>query len=116
MLSYEETMALGRSQYADIIDDLHQMGLPAEFMQTGGMNAALEVRLEGGYSILVTESDDSLAWSRDDHRDWGAALFPPRQQYDGDCLVADTSNDGSTAALLALLDRLMKVAIQRPNR
>jgi hypothetical protein len=111
MLSYEETMEVGRQQYADVIAELTNSGLPTEFTQTGGMNAALEVRLDGGYSILVTEADDSLSWSREEHRDWGVALFPPSEQYDGECLAADTSEDGSVQALRALIQQLLRAAV-----
>jgi|GEM_PF-4783134 hypothetical protein len=41
-------MRLGRREYADIIETISELGLPTEFTQTGGMNAALEVRLETG--------------------------------------------------------------------
>src|SRR4051794_18673327 len=112
MLTYDETMAIGREQYADVIEDLTKSGLPTEFTQTGGMNAGLEVRLDGGYSILVTEADDSLAWSREEHRDWGAALFPPAEQYDGECLAADVTEDGSVPALRALIQRLLLKAVE----
>jgi hypothetical protein len=112
VLSYEETMAVGRQQYADVIDELTRNGLPTEFTQTGGMNAALEVHLDGGYSILVTEADDSLSWSREEHQDWGVALFPPSEQYDGECLAADTSEDGSVRALQRLVQQLLTKAVE----
>ena len=112
MLSYEETMEVGRAESADVIQELTANGLPTEFTQTGGMNAALEVRLDGGYSILVTEADDSLSWSRAEHRDWGAALYPPSEQYDGECLAGAPSGDGSVAGLRALVQELLTEAVQ----
>ncbi|MGY2082798.1 hypothetical protein ACI790_03400 [Blastococcus sp. SYSU DS0539] len=114
-MSYEETMAAGRAEYADVIGRLTGIGLPTQFTQTGGMNAALEVWLDGGYSILVTESDDSLAWSRAEHRDWGVALYPPSEQYDGECLMAAVSDDGSVDALLILVQELLASAVARPT-
>jgi len=48
---------------------LGRLGLNAAFTQTGGMNAALEIHLDGGAHLLVTDADDSLPWSADDlHR------------------------------------------------
>ena len=39
-------MRVGHHRYADLIDALNEAGLPTTFIQTGGMNAALEVTLE----------------------------------------------------------------------
>ncbi|MCZ2814482.1 hypothetical protein O2W15_23880 [Modestobacter sp. VKM Ac-2979] len=50
---------MGQSQYQDVIDGLSTAGLPATFAQTGGMNAALEVLLDGGHSLLITDFEDS---------------------------------------------------------
>jgi hypothetical protein len=115
LLTYDETMAIGRDEYADVIELLTGNGLPTSFTQTGGMNAALEVRLDGGYSVLVTEADDSLAWSRAEHRDWGAGLYPPENQYDGDCMAAEVSEDGSPDALLVLVRELLRKAVGQPS-
>lgn len=41
-------MAWGKQQYRDVLDTLHRAGLSADFVQTGGMCAALEVMLDGG--------------------------------------------------------------------
>ncbi len=110
MLSYEATMALGQAQYQDVIDVLTTAGLPTSFTQTGGMNAALEVRLDGGHTLLVTDAEDSLSWARAEHAGWAVGLYAPEQAYDGDVLTADTTEDGSPAGLRALIDRLLRAA------
>jgi hypothetical protein len=110
LLTFEQTMALGQAEYQDVLDALAGAGLPTVFTQTGGMNAALEVRLDGGWTVLVTEADDSLAWSRAEHRDWGAGLYPPEEAYDGEVLAADTTDDGSLEGLRRLIDRVLRAA------
>jgi hypothetical protein len=110
LLTYEQTMALGQAEYQDVLDELTGAGLPATFTQTGGMNAALEVRLDGGWTVLITEADDSLAWSRAEHRDWGAALYAPEGAYDGEVLAAEVTDDGSMAGLRRLVEALLRAA------
>ncbi len=42
-------------------------GYLRQFTQTGGMCAALEVTLDNGAHLFVTDADDSLAWDRTRH-------------------------------------------------
>lgn len=103
MLSYEATLTVGASRYRDILEVLRGAGLDATFIQTGGMNAALEVLLEGGSTLLVTDAEDSLAWDREEHQGWGVGLYPPdRANNDGQCLAFESTDDGSPAALVPL--------------
>ncbi len=111
MLDSETTMALGAREYRDVIDELTGAGLPTNFTQTGGMNAALEVRLDGGHTLLVTDAADSLSWTRAGHAGWAVALFAPDQAYDGEVMAADVTDDGSVAALRALIDRVLRSAV-----
>jgi len=90
VLSYEETMRRGAAEYADAVEALRAAGFPAEFTQTGGMNAAIESVFEGGGRLVVTDAEDSLAWRRAEHVGWRsvrsrrgrgstpAGLGPPR--------------------------------------
>ncbi len=104
MLSYDTTMALGQARYQDVLDVLAASGFGATFTQTGGMNAALEVLLDGGYTLLVTDAEDSLSWEREEHAGWGVGLYPPDQaNTDGDCLAFDSTDDGEPAALVPLV-------------
>lgn len=50
-MSYDETMAWGAAQYADVLAALEAKGLPSTFTQTGGMCAAIEVQLETGHTF-----------------------------------------------------------------
>ena len=110
MLSFEETMALGQAQYQDVIDRLAKAGLRAAFTQTGGMNAALEVLLDGGYSLLITDAADSLAWSRAEHEGWTVGLYAPAEQYDGDVLKYAYTDDSSVEALERAISGVLQAA------
>lgn len=102
MQTYEETMAFGHAQYADVLDRLHDAGLPAVFTQTGGMCAAIEVQLETGRTLLITDAEDSLAWYRDEHRGWGVGLYAPGDHHDGAIAFSET-DDGTADALLTTI-------------
>ena len=109
MLTYRETLNAGASHYQDVLDVLKNAGLAATFTQTGGMNAALEVQLDGGHTLLITDAEDSLSWDRREHRGWGVGLYPPDQaNNDGDCLTFDSTDDGSPQALLALVHAVLR--------
>lgn len=112
VLSYDETMAVGQAEYQDVIDALAAAGLPTAFTQTGGMNAALEVRLDGGYSLLVTDADDSLSWARREQQGWGVLLYPPEQAYDGEPLASGSATDTSTTTLLELIQQVLRRAVR----
>jgi hypothetical protein len=81
-------------------------GVPAEFTQTGGMYAALEARLEGNVSILLTDEDDTLSWDPREKQGWAVGL------YDGDggdapvVFASDPRNE--TEVLLKLVDRVLR--------
>lgn len=108
MLSFDATMEIGAARYEDVLAQLAVAGLRATFTQTGGMNAALEVLLDSGHTLLVTDAEDSLAWERDEHRGWGVGLYPPEQADDaGECLAFDSTADGTAAALPPLAFRVI---------
>lgn len=111
MLDFEATMRHGQGQYQDVLDALAAAGLPATFTQTGGMNAALEVRLDGGHTLLVTDAEDSLSWARAEHAGWAVGLYAPDQAYDGEVSAFDTTEDGSVAGLRELIDRVLRTAV-----
>ncbi len=108
MLGYDTTMTIGAASYQDVLDHLAARGLRASFTQTGGMNAALEAVLDGGYTVLITDAEDSLAWDRDEHQGWGVGLYPPDQaNTDGECLAFDSTADGSPQALFELVQQVL---------
>lgn len=113
VLSFDETMVRGQAQYQDVIDELTRAGLPATFTQTGGMNAALEVFLDGGYSLLITDAEDSLAWARYEHSGWTVSLYAPEEAYDGSCVMFGTTENGGAAVLRPLIEEVLRAAVGR---
>ncbi|GAA2734099.1 hypothetical protein [Actinocorallia aurantiaca] len=81
--AYAETMAAGAREYADVIERLGELGLPASFTQTGGMCAAIEVTLEAGAYLLITDAEDTLSWSRAEHEGWAVGLYLDDRMSDG---------------------------------
>lgn len=117
MLSYEQTMTMGAESYRDVLALLASAGLPATFTQTGGMNAALEVLLDSGHTLLITDEEDSLSWDREEHRGWGVGLYPPDQaNTDGECLAFDSTSDGAAEALPELAFQVLRTFTQRSRR
>lgn len=110
VLTFEETMAIGQAEYQDVLDALTTAGLPASFTQTGGMNAAIEVVLEGGHALLVTDYEDSLAWSRADHSGWSVGLYPPAQRYDGEVIAFGSTEGSGVDELKALIELVLREA------
>lgn len=51
MLDYDTTMGTGQARHQADVDRLAGTGLGADFTETGGMNAALEVLLASGHTI-----------------------------------------------------------------
>lgn len=114
MYDYDKVMRLGAGEYVDVLDALRGLGLPAEFVQTGGMNAAIEAVLEGGRRLLVADDEDPLAWTRADHRGWSVGLYPAGEGADP--LSFDTTANGNVEALVVLVDRVMRAADDRRDR
>lgn len=109
-MTYEQTMA-GTEQYRDVLHALNSVGLPAGFVQTGGMCAAIEVGLEGGSYLLLTDLEDTLSWKRSEHVGWFVGLYEPeeRQTVDGPLRwLAD--DDGSPAKAVELAQRVLRGA------
>lgn len=117
MLDYDTTMALGQARYQDVLDHLREAGLFGTFTQTGGMCAALEVLLDGGHTLLITDAEDTLAWERDEHAGWGVGLYPPDQaNTDGECLAFDSTDAGQPSALVPLVGRVLEQVRQAARR
>jgi hypothetical protein len=105
--SYDSVMARGADEYLDVIAALREVGLPGTFVQTGGMCAALEVRLEAGYGLLITDADDTLSWSRETHVGWGVGLY---SDLDAGDLAVDYLETAAcdVRALLDLVSDILK--------
>lgn len=106
MLTYEDTMARGAAEYADVLAALRAVGFPARFTQTGGMNAAIESVLDDGGRLLVTDAEDSLPWSRADHAGWAVGVYPAGEGVDP--LGFGETPDGTVRGLSALIARIFR--------
>lgn len=105
-MSYEETMAWGADQYRDVLARLESEGLPAHFTQTGGMCAAIEIQLETGHTLLVTDAEDTLSWARAEHAGWGVGLYEPGEDSDAPLAFGSVADSG-LQALLTLVGDVM---------
>lgn len=100
-------MREGARQYQDVIDLMTTIGYATTFTQTGGMNAALEVALDDGRTLLITDAEDSLSWERSEHRGWGVGLYPRPDDIDNGPLAFETSEDGSLEALPPVIESVL---------
>ena len=71
------------------------------------MCAALEVTLEAGQHLLITDAEDSLSWNREDQRGWGVGLYVADSEYDDGPLAFADTEDCSVAALLAVVQQVL---------
>ena len=113
MLTYDETMRLGADNYSEPITALRHAGWQVEFTQTGGMNAAILIVLEGGCSLLITDAEDSLSWYREDQRGWGVGFWADSEQYDrpeydGALAFACSGTATDTETLLRLVPEVVR--------
>ena len=108
----DEAMAIGTARYADVIAALEAAGLPTVFTQTGGMCAALEVTLEAGQHLLITDAEDSLSWERDEQRGWGVGRYVTDSEYDDGPVAFGSTDDTTVTALLAVVRSVITPARQ----
>ena len=111
MERFDQAMRAGQAQYQDVIDALTAAGYPATFTQTGGMNAALEVLLEGGWALLITDAADALSWERTTQRGWGVGLFAPDEQYMGAPLAFAETPETDSHTLLRLVPQVLREGV-----
>lgn len=64
MMTYQETLAWGASQYADVLQAIANAG------HKGGTCAALIMYPEAGYDVLITDEEVTLSWARAEHAGW----------------------------------------------
>lgn len=106
---FNAEMRRGHEEYSDIIEQLCSYGLPTFFTQTGGMHAALEVQLETGDHLLITDSCDGLPWDRAAQQGWGVGLYRRDQDDSGpEAFTSSSSTDFDT------LLQLVREALQPP--
>ena len=105
----DEAMEIGAARYVDIIATLNGAGLPTVFTQTGGMCAALEVTLDNGQHLLITDAEDSLSWERAEQRGWGVGRYVTDSEYDDGPLAFGDTADRSIEALCELVREVLGV-------
>jgi hypothetical protein len=111
MRDIQAAMDLGADRYRDVIDALNAQGLPTVFTQTGGMCAALEVTLETGAYLLVTDAGDSLSWDRAEQAGWGVGLYRGGSEGDdGPERFAEDEDSTSIDTLLRLVREVLSPA------
>jgi hypothetical protein len=111
MRDIQAAMDLGTERYQDAIDALNAQGLPTFFTQTGGMCAALEVTLETGRYLLITDAGDSLSWDRAEQNGWGVGVYRPDSEGDdGPERFAEDEESTSLEALLCLVREVLSPA------
>ena len=104
MRDIQAAMDVGTERYRDVIDALNAQGLPTIFTQTGGMCAALEVTLETGRYLLITDAGDSLSWNREEQLGWGVGLYRPGSEGDdGPERFEEDEDSTRTDTLLSLV-------------
>jgi len=113
--SVDEAMAVGTARYADIIAALEAAGLPTVFTQTGGMCAALEVTLEAGQHLLITDAEDSLSWDHGEQRGWGVGRYVTDGEYDDGPVAFDSTDDTTATALLAVVRSVLHTCAPTGN-
>lgn len=67
------------------------------------MCAALQVTLDNGQHLLVTDADDTLAWDREGHHGWDVGPYPSDDAHDSGHLAYGNTPDSDTPALLDLV-------------
>ena len=46
-----------------------------------------DLRLEAGFTLLVTDAEDTLSWERAEHAGWWVGMYAPGDEHDGLRLV-----------------------------
>lgn len=114
--SWDAAIAAGSAQYRDVLDLLADFGLPAEFIDTGGGYAVLEVELLGGRALWIGDgAAEGLSWRRTDHKGWTVGLRPAPEEDQGLELALVESTDGSVDALMSLVDRILRQTATSSN-
>lgn len=105
---HEALLAAGAAEYADVLAQLTTAGLPCHFTQTGGMNAAIEVQLETGQTLLLTDAEDSLSWRRAEQLGWGVGLYQASERAaEGATRFASSENNSVDALMLLIAEVLL---------
>lgn len=96
---YDADMRHAADLYADVIEAVRQLEVPAEVTQTGGMCLAVTWPARGGYWLL-TDIDGPLPWSRDEVTGWALGRYDEDDQLVGDVLDTDATDPAGAVELI----------------
>jgi hypothetical protein len=95
--------------YRDVVAALAELGLPTVLVGTGGGHAALQVTLETGQHLLISDAEDGLSLDRDQQRGWGVGLYQRGSEFDDGPTRFESTDDDVTdmASLFALVETVL---------
>lgn len=99
VLNFDGNMSV-EGQYDDIIDLLHRHGYNAGIMDTGGGCLAIEIPLDTGRTLIITDKQGPLD-NRDELRGWGIGLLNETGGFE-DSEYREVSNSSPEALLAGL--------------
>ncbi len=90
-------------EYADVLSLLAEHKYLVGIADTGGGCESIEIVLPGDRRMLANDKDDLLAWERVNHHGWTLGLYDDNDQP----VQLTSTDDGSAAGLLALVDQML---------
>ena len=79
------------------------------------MNAAIEVQLETGAHLLITDTEEPLSWHRDDQRGWAAGMYPGAEESEGAERFESTESN-EVDALIEIIKQVLAPDPRPPQR
>ncbi len=96
----DDAMAVGEHRYREVLDPPRAAGFPAAFTQAAAV-VPVGLGLEDGVTVLATDAEDWLPSNPQDHRGWGAGLYPSGSEYDDGPEAFLEDENGSPTCLYA---------------
>ncbi|MGQ7296595.1 hypothetical protein [Quadrisphaera sp. KR29] len=104
-----------RAEYADVLQLLGRNGLEAALTHDGDELRAIEVLLDDGQALVITEVDGCLAPRRAEHRSWGVSLYPAGAERGEPVAWDGVPDDGSPEALVLLVSGVLLDTMRGPT-
>ncbi|MBC3760939.1 hypothetical protein ACUN7V_18100 [Quadrisphaera oryzae] len=105
----------GRAEYGDVLALLDRAGLDASLTHDGDELRAIEVVLDDGQALVITEVDGCLAPRREEHRSWGVSLYPVGAERGEPVAWDGVPDDGSPEALMPLVSGVLLDTMRGPT-
>ncbi len=105
----------GQTEYGDVLALLARAGLDAALTHDGDELRAIEVVLDDGQSLVITEVDGALAPCRAEHRSWGVSLYPLGAERGEPVAWDGVPDDGSPEALVPLVSGVLLDTMRGPT-